>query len=144
MNKWQEQVKREMTEIYGQEVREKPEHMTPPELALSSSLVEEEHNELQEAMGFEPIDDCGGPLHGYKNCLEIDLAHTAKEIGDLIVVALGVANRLGIDMDPVMEEVHRSNLSKLEGGHRRDDGKWVKGPKYTPADIQAVLDEQSQ
>jgi predicted HAD superfamily Cof-like phosphohydrolase len=44
-------------------------------------------------------------------------------------------------MDPVFREVHRSNLSKV-GGYKREDGKWVKPPTYSPADVTSLLASQ--
>jgi predicted HAD superfamily Cof-like phosphohydrolase len=44
-------------------------------------------------------------------------------------------------MAPVFREVHRSNMSKI-GGYKREDGKWVKPPTYSPAAIEPILAEQ--
>ena len=44
-------------------------------------------------------------------------------------------------MEPVFREVHRSNLSKV-GGHKRDDGKWVKPDTYSPAQLAPILSSQ--
>lgn len=51
----------------------------------------------------------------------------------------GVAVIFGADLDPVLDEVDRSNQSKFIDGHRREDGKWQKGKSYSPADIKSVL-----
>ena len=48
---------------------------------------------------------------------------------------------LGVSLAPVMQEVHRSNMSKWDG-YRREDGKWMKGPSYAPPDIAGVLRSQ--
>ena len=64
-------------------------------------------------------------------------------IGDLLYVTLGTAVACGIDIEPFFEEVHRSNMSKFIDGHRRADGKWVKGPSYSPANLEPILDSQS-
>ena len=70
-----------------------------------------------------------------------DLAAIAKELADLLYVVYGTAVSYGIDMDPVFREVHRSNMSKV-GGYKRDDGKWVKPPTYSPAVIEPILAAQ--
>ena len=67
----------------------------------------------------------------------------AKELADLLYVVYGTAVSVGIDMEPVFREVHRSNMSKV-GGHKRADGKWVKPPTYSPADIESIVDEQRE
>jgi len=91
---------------------------------LRCRLIQEEFEELQEAMH------------------EKDLPAIAKELGDLLYVVYGTAVSLGIDMEPVFQEVHRSNMSKV-GGYKREDGKWVKPPTYSPAELQAIVDAQS-
>ena len=70
-----------------------------------------------------------------------DLAAIAKELADLLYVVYGTAVSYGIDMGPVFTEVHRSNMSKV-GGYKREDGKWVKPPTYSAADIAPILAEQ--
>jgi predicted HAD superfamily Cof-like phosphohydrolase len=91
---------------------------------LRNSLIQEEFEEFQEAMQSQ------------------DLPNMAKELADLLYVVYGTAVSLGIDMEPVFKEVHRSNMSKV-GGHKREDGKWVKPPTYSPASLEAILEAQS-
>ncbi len=90
---------------------------------LRVRLIQEEFDELQEAMASG------------------DLAAIAKEMADLLYVTYGTAVSYGIDMEPVFEEVHRSNLSKI-GGYKRADGKWVKPSTYSPADIESIVAAQ--
>ena len=87
---------------------------------LRIRLIQEEFDELKESMA------------------EGNLAALAKEMADLLYVVYGTAVSYGIDMDPVFREVHRSNLSKV-GGYKREDGKWVKPPTYSPANIEPLL-----
>ncbi|MBI3604324.1 MAG: hypothetical protein HY205_07765 [Nitrospirae bacterium] len=91
--------------------------------SLRVRLIQEEFEELQEA------------LAGH------DTAAMAKELADLLYVVYGTAVSCGIDMKPVFQEVHRSNMSKV-GGHKRADGKWVKPPSYSPANITPILASQ--
>lgn len=90
---------------------------------LRVRLIQEEFDELKEALGQE------------------NLAAIAKEMADLLYVVYGTAVSYGIDMEPVFQEVHRSNLSKV-GGYKRADGKWVKPPTYSPACLTPILDAQ--
>ncbi len=87
---------------------------------LRIRLIQEEFDELKESMA------------------EGNLAALAKEMADLLYVVYGTAVSYGIDMEPVFREVHRSNLSKV-GGYKREDGKWVKPPTYSPANIEPLL-----
>lgn len=90
---------------------------------LRVRLIQEEFQELQEAMAVQ------------------DLPAVAKELADLLYVVYGTAVSYGVDMDPVFREVHRSNLSKV-GGHKREDGKWVKPTTYSPADVVPLIEAQ--
>jgi len=87
---------------------------------LRIRLIQEEFDELKESMA------------------EGNLAALAKEMADLLYVVYGTAVSYGIDMEPVFREVHRSNLSKV-GGYKREDGKWVKPPTYSPAKVEPLL-----
>jgi predicted HAD superfamily Cof-like phosphohydrolase len=92
---------------------------------LRVRLIQEEFDELKEAMASG------------------NLAEVAKEMADLLYVTYGTAVSYGIDMEPVFQEVHRSNLSKI-GGYKRADGKWVKPPTYSPANIQPIVEVQQK
>ena len=92
---------------------------------LRNRLIQEEFEELQEAMQGK------------------DLPAIAKELADLLYVVYGTAVSLGIDMDPVFKEVHRSNMSKV-GGYKREDGKWVKPPTYSPASLDEIIRTQME
>jgi len=91
---------------------------------LRNRLIQEEFEEFQEAMQSK------------------DLPAMAKELADLLYVVYGTAVSLGIDLEPVFKEVHRSNMSKV-GGYKREDGKWVKPPTYSPASLEDILETQS-
>lgn len=71
-----------------------------------------------------------------------DIVEIADGCADLMVVTIGTAIACGIDLDPIFQEVHRSNMSKFIDGHRREDGKWIKGPAYSPPNIKAELIKQ--
>jgi predicted HAD superfamily Cof-like phosphohydrolase len=104
-------------------VQQTPGHVDERTRALRERLIQEEFEELKEAMGKH------------------DLAAIAKELADLLYVVYGTAVSYGIDMGPVFREVHRSNMSKI-GGYKREDGKWVKPPTYSPAAIEPILMKQ--
>ena len=92
---------------------------------LRNRLIQEEFDEFQKAMQGK------------------DLPSMAKELADLLYVVYGTAVSLGIDMEPVFKEVHRSNMSKV-GGYKREDGKWVKPPTYSPASLEAIINAQME
>jgi predicted HAD superfamily Cof-like phosphohydrolase len=75
-----------------------------------------------------------------------DLVGIADALADIVYVAYGAALTYGIDLDVVLSEVHRANMSKLDADGRpsyRSDGKVVKSPRYSPPDVKGVLARQS-
>ncbi|MDK2741994.1 MAG: hypothetical protein H8K03_09585 [Nitrospira sp.] len=106
-------------------VRTIPTDLNEDTKQLRVRLIQEEFDELKEAMATG------------------NLAAVAKEMADLLYVTYGTAVSYGIDMEPVFQEVHRSNLSKV-GGYKRADGKWVKPPTYSPADIESIVETQRE
>jgi predicted HAD superfamily Cof-like phosphohydrolase len=71
-----------------------------------------------------------------------DLIGVADALGDIAYVIYGTALTFGIDLDAVVTEIHRANMSKLGRNAKpvlRSDGKVLKGPDYRPPAIAAVL-----
>lgn len=71
-----------------------------------------------------------------------DLIGIADALADIVYVAYGTALTYGINLDAVLMEVHRSNMSKLgiDGMPLvREDGKVLKSERYFPPDIKAAL-----
>jgi len=67
-----------------------------------------------------------------------DLPETADALADLIYVLVGTALSFGIDLRPVWEEVHRSNMAK-QGGEVQLNGKIAKPAGWQPPDIVGAL-----
>jgi len=86
-------------------------------LKLGWDLVEEEYKETAEAWEAS------------------DLEEVADGAADLIWVLCGFMVRLGIDLDSVWAGVKRANFAKLSGP-RREDGKLLKPPGWTPPNTQ--------
>jgi len=105
-----------------------PQAMADDRHKLRVDMLKEEVDELELApFGKRPLVDA------------------VDAYADLIYLAIGGLVELGVDPGPVLEEVHRSNMSKLGIDGRpmyREDGKVLKGPGYSPPDIAAVIDEQ--
>jgi predicted HAD superfamily Cof-like phosphohydrolase len=106
-------------------VQQTPGQVDERTRVLRERLIQEEFEELREAMAKR------------------DLTAIAKELADVLYVVYGTAVSYGIDMRPVFREVHRSNMSKI-GGYKREDGKWVKPPTYSPASVEPILAEQQR
>lgn len=71
------------------------------------------------------------------------IAAIAKELGDIVYVAYGAALEHGFDLDAVVAEVHRSNMTKVlpDGSVLKapGTGKVLKPPTYEEADVARVL-----
>ncbi|MFE7974174.1 MazG nucleotide pyrophosphohydrolase domain-containing protein [Streptomyces shenzhenensis] len=118
---------REFHLAFGLDARSTPTEVSPELAAHRGDLLAEEAAEVAEVSVAGPLDR---------------LAH---ELADVVYVAYGTALVHGIDLDAVLAEVHRSNMSKLgPGGQvaRRADGKVLKGEHYEAPDVSAVLRRQ--
>ncbi len=74
-----------------------------------------------------------------------DIVAIADALADIVYVTFGTAVTYGIDLEAVLREVHRSNMSKLDASGRpvmRDDGKVLKSERYTAPEIGVVLGMQ--
>jgi len=92
---------------------------------LRISLIEEEIGETLQALS------------------EDNLVEIADGIIDSIVVLLGTAISYGIDVRPIWDEIHRSNMAKV-GGPVREDGKRLKPGGWTPPKVRGLLLEQME
>lgn len=110
----------------GQNTPLRPTNLPRDEWELRYDLIKEELEEYQ-----------GAAFTG-------DLVGVADAIGDMLYVVLGTAIAHGLDIVPIFEEIHRSNMSKFGDHSFRDDGKLIKGPNYTPANLLPILEEQSK
>ncbi|MFF7971267.1 MazG nucleotide pyrophosphohydrolase domain-containing protein [Streptomyces sp. NPDC007905] len=118
---------REFHTAFGLDARTTPTEVVPELAAHRGELLAEEAAEVAEVSVEGPLDR---------------LAH---ELADVVYVAYGTALVHGIDLDEVIAEIHRANMSKLgpEGEvARRADGKVLKGEHYRAPDVSAVLRRQ--
>lgn len=113
---------------FGLPISSRPRGHVDPVLAqLRVDLLVEEVDEFREA-----TEEC-------------DAVGIADALADIVYVAYGAALTYGIDLDAVIREVHRSNVSKLGADGRpvrREDGKILKPSTYRPPNIPAVLLDQ--
>lgn len=102
-----------------------PTLLSSDEYLLRHSLIAEETSEYLEA------------------CENKDIVGIADALGDQLYIICGTILRHGLQekMEAIFDEIHRSNLSKLEKGRvlRREDGKVLKGSEYTPPDLKQFL-----
>lgn len=112
-------------------------------IGLRMDLVSEEFSELVGAVyGAAAAAQIESVTATLPDQHERDAVETADALADMVYVIYGMALECGIDLDAVLAEVHRSNLSKLmpDGSvRRREDGKILKGPDFSAPDIKTVL-----
>jgi predicted HAD superfamily Cof-like phosphohydrolase len=72
---------------------------------------------------------------------ENDLEKIADGAVDSIVVILGMCVSYGIDIRPLWDEVHKTNMAKA-GGPIREDGKRLKPEGWQQPKIKELLNEQ--
>jgi predicted HAD superfamily Cof-like phosphohydrolase len=124
-------VVREFHEAFGLPAADYPSVPDLPTLQLRMRLIDEEYREaraeLVKLMRPQRIE-----------AQVTILRALLKELADLRYVVEGTAVSLGLPIDAAYSEVHRSNMSKLGADGKpiyREDGKVLKGPAYTEADM---------
>lgn len=106
-----------------QPVNETPTWPDQDTRLLRFKLIDEELNELSDAMMNE------------------DIVEVADALTDLLYVIYGAGHAYGIDLDRCFAEVHRSNMSKFVDGKFIKDanGKVLKPKTYSPPDLTFLL-----
>ena len=112
---------------YKLPVNRKPTLISIEESNLKFKLIQEELNEYKEA------------------CSDEDLVEVCDAIIDLTYVIYGMVVQHGLTevFDKMFEEVHKSNMSKLENGKvlTRSDGKILKGSEYFKPNLKKYLND---
>jgi predicted HAD superfamily Cof-like phosphohydrolase len=120
---------REFHEIFRIGSRENPEgNISEQEYLLRHTLMKEENDEYIEA------------------CKKGDIVEIADALGDKMYILFGTILKHGLQdkIEEIFDEIHRSNMSKLDENDQpifREDGKILKSKKYFKPDIAAVLNK---
>jgi len=102
------------------------------------TLLSEDDYSLRYRLGKEEL------IEYLDACKNNDLVEVTDALADQLYILLGtmVAHGMSEIIEDVFDEVHRSNMSKLgEDGKPiyREDGKVLKGPNFTPPNIEQFL-----
>ena len=100
---------------FGQEVKVKASFSSDKINKLRIDLIEEELEELKEAIKKK------------------DLQETIDALTDILYVTYGAGHAFGVNLDKCFEEVQNSNMSKLDDDGKpiyNENGKVMKGPNY--------------
>lgn len=116
----------EFHSAFGIENNQEPSHLDEAQIMLRYNLMKEENEEYLEA--------------AKKN----DLIEVADALGDQLYILLGTILRHGLQhkIAEVFDEIHRSNMSKLDENGKpiyREDGKVLKSNLYFRPDIAKIM-----
>ena len=109
---------------FGQEVKTKSSLSTNKINELRINLINEELEELKEAI---------------KNK---DLKETIDALTDILYVTYGAGHAFGVNLDECFDEIQKSNMSKLGEDEKpiyNEAGKVMKGPNYFKPDLSKFL-----
>lgn len=73
---------------------------------------------------------------------DVEICPDARTLERLLNKTWAIAEMYSLPIQEVFEEVHRSNMSKLDSNGKpvyRGDGKVLKGENYTPPDILSII-----
>ena len=107
---------------------------------LRKDLIGEEFDEFLES--HQTVYVGSSRLGFYHELVGVDTVAYADALADLIYVCFGAGIEAGIDLNMVLRDVHRSNMSKLDADGKpiyREDGKVLKGPRYSAPNIKEAL-----
>ena len=116
---------------YNQTKNTKPTLLQPDEYYLRYRLGKEELVEYLDA------------------CNEDNLTEVTDALADQLYILLGtmIAHGMQNVIEDVFDEVHRSNMSKLGSDGKpiyREDGKVLKGPNFSPPNLEKFLSDNGQ
>lgn len=135
---------KEFHETFGHPVGAEPLIPTADRVKLRLALILEEAAELAEAMGYdgEIVRDATDIMFEVGTVQHGDLVPAIDALGDLEYVVNGAAIEYGVHLPTAVEEIHRSNMTKLGPDGKpiyREDGKILKGEDYEPPNIARAL-----
>jgi len=117
---------KEFMATFGQEVKTKSRFPNKDIVNLRIKLIEEELEELKEAIK------------------EKDLLEVADALTDILYVTYGAGHAFGINLDECFDEVQKSNMSKLGIDGKpifNDKGKVMKGPNYFKPNFSKLIEK---
>ena len=104
---------------------------------MRMSLIQEEVLELKEAS-----DHICMRLSNNVTVAISEKAHLLKELADVQYGVSGFADAFDLPIQPAVNRVHDSNMSKLVDGKpvKREDGKVLKGENYKPPYLEDLVE----
>jgi predicted HAD superfamily Cof-like phosphohydrolase len=118
---------KQFMQVMGQEVPSFPALANEATAQLRVALIAEELEELKEAIEAN------------------DIVEIADALTDLLYVVYGAGHAYGIDLDPCFDEVHDSNMTKIQPDGtvlKNASGKVIKPETYRPPNLDSVIAAQ--
>lgn len=129
----------EFMRLAGQDVPSKPTIPDAETRLLRAKLIFEEAIETIEALGFAVIHQGGETT--FDDVYGPNMVEVADGCADIKVVTTGTLSAFGLPDVELQKMIDEANLRKFgPGGHRRDDGKWIKPPDWKAPDIKGWID----
>lgn len=124
----------------GQKVHYSPTPPSVEEQWRGVDMIQQEVNEMKGALAALRLAEAGGKPEDVEDAL----VEYADALGDIIYVAIGRASEAGIRIGPVLEEISRSNNSKInwEAGEPwvvHPSGKIAKDHHFSEPDLKEVM-----
>jgi len=122
----------EFHDVFGIGNNDEPEHnIGEQDYLLRHRLMHEENEEYLEA------------------CKNGDMVEIADALGDMMYILYGTINKHGLQhrIAEIFDEIHRSNMSKLDANGKpiyREDGKVLKSDQYFRPNIAKYLADQTE
>jgi predicted HAD superfamily Cof-like phosphohydrolase len=149
---------RQFHETFGHPIHAQPHVPDTKMIKLRLALILEEFIELSEAClnkeqegsknYLQQLKQAESQLHQLtKSDIDVDVVEVADALTDINYVTYGAGHCFGVNLDACMQEVQRSNMSKLgEDGKPiyNENGKIMKGPNYSRPDLKSVLAAQPE
>jgi len=126
-----------MSKDWYQDIVDFNQEVMELELPIEPVGLDKEKRELWGNLIIEEVSEL---LHGMD---KDDLREMADGGADAIVVILGTMVNAGIDLRPIWDEVHRTNMAK-KGGEKRIDGKLLKPKGWKPPEIEKEIRRQQE
>jgi len=115
---------RKFMKTFGQEIKEKAGFPNDKITSLRYDLINEELEELKEAIDKK------------------DIKEVADALTDILYVTYGAGHAFGINLDKCFQEVQNSNMSKLGADGKpiyNEYGKVMKGPNYFKPNLNKLI-----
>lgn len=120
----------EFNKVFNLEINEKPTLVDAKNSLLGVKLMQEELDEYRD-----------------KGITKHDLVEVADALVDMQYILSGLIIKHGLQycFTELFDEVHDSNMSKLENGKPiyREDGKILKGSSFFKPDLKSILEKHT-